>query len=132
MGAKKTIPPERLAEIERRILRAEAPADFAPELAKLWQKSERSLWDYVARVRKRLAARAAAAQLSPEADAELVRAMLLQTYRDARGDADRKAQVAAAHRYAEVTGCAAPRKVDVTSGGKPVALQVFVPAEDDP
>ena len=101
MGTRKTIPAARLAEIERRLLTAEAPADFVPELAAQWGKSTRSLWDYVARVRKRLADRAAAAKVSPEADAEIVRSMLLQTYRDARTDCDRKTQVAAAYRYAE-------------------------------
>ena len=33
MGTRKTIPAARLAEIERRLLTAEAPADFVPELA---------------------------------------------------------------------------------------------------
>lgn len=121
MGTRKTIPAARLAEIEKRLLSAEAPADFVPELAKTWGKSTRSLWDYVARVRKRLADRAAAAKVSPEADAEIVRALLLQTYRDARIDCDRKTQVAAAYRYAEVTGAKAAQKVDVTSGGQPFA-----------
>ena len=121
MGARKTIPRERLREIERRLLRAEAPADFVPELATLWEKSERSLWRYTERARARLAARAKAAQVSPEADAEIVRAMLLETYRDARGEGDRKTQVAAAYRYAEVTGAKRPQRVDVTSGGQPLA-----------
>jgi hypothetical protein len=109
------------------MLSAEAPADFVPELAKAWGKSTRSLWDYVARVRKRLADRAAAAKVSPEADAEIVRSMLLQTYRDARTDCDRKTQVAAAYRYAEVTGAKAAQKVDLTSGGQ--TLRVYLPDE---
>jgi len=128
MGARKTIPRERLREIERRLLRAEAPADFVPELATLWEKSERSLWRYTERARARLAARAKAAQVSPEADAEIVRAMLLETYRDARGEGDRKTQVAAAYRYAEVTGAKAAQKLDVTSGG--AALRIYLPDED--
>ena len=41
---------------------------------------------------------------------EIVRSMLLQTYRDARGDNDRKTQVAAAYRYAEVTGAKAAQR----------------------
>ena len=128
MGARKTIPRERLREIERRLLRAEAPADFVPELATLWEKSERSLWRYTERARARLAARAKAAQVSPEADAEIVRAMLLETYRDARGEGDRKTQVAAAYRYAEVTGAKAAQRLDVTSGG--AALRIYLPDED--
>jgi len=128
MGARKTIPRERLREIERRLLRAEAPADFVPELATLWEKSERTLWRYTERARARLAARAKAAQVSPEADAEIVRAMLLETYRDARGEGDRKTQVAAAYRYAEVTGAKAAQKLDVTSGG--AALRIYLPDED--
>ena len=128
MGARKTIPRERLREIERRLLRAEAPADFVPELATLWEKSERSLWRYTERARARLAARAKAAQVSPEADAEIVRAMLLETYRAARDEGDRKTQVAAAYRYAEVTGAKAAQKLDVTSGG--AALRIYLPDED--
>ena len=128
MGARKTIPRERLREIERRLLRAEAPADFVPELATLWEKSERTLWRYTERARARLAARAKAAQVSPEADAEIVRAMLLETYRDARGEGDRKTQVAAAYRYAEVTGAKAAQRLDVTSGG--AALRIYLPDED--
>lgn len=124
---KKSIPPERLNQIERRLLRAEAPAEIVCELSKAWEKSERSLWDYVARVRKRLAERAKAAQVSPEADAEIVRAMLLETYCDARADGDRKTQVAAAYRYAEVTGAKAPSKVDVTSNGASVAINLVWP-----
>jgi hypothetical protein len=38
--------------------------------------------------------------------------------------------VAAARTLAEVTGVAAPRKVDITSGGQPV--QVYIPAEREP
>lgn len=117
---KKAIPRERLAEIERRLLRAEAAADFVPELAALWMRSERSVWRYVARVRARLAERAKAARQSPEADAEIVRSMLLETYRSARTAKDRKVQVAAAYRYAEVTGAKSPQRVDLTTGGQPL------------
>lgn len=125
--AKTLIPPERLAEIERKLLNAEAAADFVPELAARWGRSERSLWDYVARVRARLAERAKAARVSPEADAEIVRSMLLETYRDARTAKDRKVQVAAAYRYAEVTGAKAAQKIDVTSGGASVAINLVWP-----
>ena len=53
--------------------------------------------------------------------------MLLETYRDARGEGDRKTQVAAAYRYAEVTGAKAPSKVDVTSNGASVAINLVWP-----
>ncbi len=127
MRTKKTIPRERLREIERRLLRAEAPADFVPELATAWKKSERTLWRYTERVRTSLAARARASMVSPEADAEIVRAMLLETYRAARTEGDRKTQVAAAYRYAEVTGAKAAQKLDVTSGGAAVAINLVWP-----
>lgn len=128
--AKKTIPLQQLAEIERRLCSAEAPAALVAELGPLWKKSRRTLWRYVARARARLAERAAAARVSPEADAEIVRAMLLETYRDARSEGDRKTQVAAAYRYAEVTGAKAPQKVDVTSGG--AAITIYLPQKRDP
>lgn len=122
VGTRKTIPPERLAEIERRMLRAEAPADFVPELAKLWNRSERSVWDYTARVRKRLAARAKV--IDPDTDREQIRAMLLRAYRTAEAGTERgpdaKGMVAAARTLAEVTGVSAPRKVDITTAGKPI------------
>ena len=115
----------RLDVIETRLLGAEAPADFVPELSKAWGKHKRQVWRYVARVRARLAERAQASAISPEADAEIIRAMLLDAYRTARTGGekgpDAKGMVAAARALADVTGVTAPRRVDVTSGGKPLA-----------
>lgn len=120
--ARNTIPSAWLTEIERRILRAEAPADFVPELSKAWGRVPRQVWRYVARVRARLAERAKAHD--PAADAEMIRAMLLRAYQRAEAGTERgpdaKGMVAAAKTLADVTGVAAPRKVDVTSGGKPI------------
>jgi len=127
VSTKKTIPTARLAEIERRLLSAEAAADFVPVLAAQWGRSRRSIWGYVARVRKHLSDRAAASKLSPEADAEIVRSMLLETYREARAEGDRKTQVVAAYRYAEVTGAKSAQRLDVTSGGKALASVVILP-----
>lgn len=121
----RTIPSAWLDEIERRLLRAEAPADFVPELARQFGRHKRKVWDYVAKVRARLAARAKAAD--PEADREIVRAMVLDTYRSARDEGDRKAQAQAAKLYSDVTGAAAPSRVDVTSGGQRLAL--YLPDE---
>ena len=115
----------RLDHIEGRLLAAEAPADFVPDLARAWGISRRHVWRYVARVRARLAERARASGISPEADAEIIRAMLLDAYRTARAGGekgpDAKGMVAAARALADVTGVTAPRRVDVTSGGKPLA-----------
>lgn len=116
--ARNTIPSAWLDEIERRILRAEAPADFVPELAKLWGRGRRQTWKYVAKVRARLAERAKAHD--PEADRETVRAMVLETYRTARDEGDRKAQVSSVKLFADLTGANAPKKIDVTSGGQPL------------
>lgn len=118
--ARNTIPSAWLDEIERRILRAEAPADFVPELAKLWGRGRRQTWKYVARVRARLAERAKAHD--PEADREAVRSMVLETYRAARDEGDRKAQVSSAKLFADITGANAPKKIDVTSGGQPIEI----------
>lgn len=115
----------RLDIIEQRLLAAEAPADFVPELARAWGKGKRQTWRYVARVRARLAERAQASRISPDADAEVIRGMLLEAYRVARVGNDRgpdpKGMVAAAKALADVTGVTAPRKVDVTTAGKPVS-----------
>jgi hypothetical protein len=121
--AKSRINPAWLDEVERRMLRGEAPADFVPELAATFKRHKRKVWNYVALVRKRLAERAKAHD--PDADREMIRALLLNAYRTAevghpeRGS-DAKGMVSAAKTLAEVTGVAAPRKVDVTSGGKPL------------
>ena len=127
------IPPERLDEIERRILHAEAPADFVPELAKQWGRSKRRVWDYVRRVRARLAERAKSAD--PEADRETVRAMALHAYRTAEAGhpskgPDAKGMVAAAKLFGDITGTLAPKKIDLTSGGS--AVQIFLPVEKEP
>lgn len=126
------IPSAWLDEIERRILRAEAPADFVHELAAKWGRHVRNVWRYVAKVRERLAERAKSH--SPEADAELIRALLLNAYRTAEAGGekgpDAKGMVAAAKTLADVTGVSAPRKVDITSGGAP--LQIYSPAEREP
>lgn len=115
----KTIPTGRLAEIERRILAAEAPGDFVPELAAKWNRTRRSVWTYVARVRTRLAERAKA--VDPEADRETVRAMVLETYRLAREGTedgpDTRGMVAAAKLFGEITGAVAPKRFEVTGKG---------------
>lgn len=125
-----TYPKAWLDEIEQRILRAEAPADFVPDLARVWKRTRRQVWRYVAKVRARLAERAKAHD--PEADRELVRALLLNAYRTAEaGSADKgpdaKGMVAAAKTLADVTGIAAPKRVDLTSGG--AALKIYLPDE---
>lgn len=115
----KTIPTGRLDEIERRILAAEAPGDFVPELAKKWSRTKRSIWSYVARVRAKLAERAKA--VDPEADRETVRAMALETYRLAREGTedgpDTRGMVAAAKLFGEITGAVAPKRFEVTGKG---------------
>ncbi|HEX4936990.1 MAG TPA: hypothetical protein VFV33_27600 [Gemmatimonadaceae bacterium] len=128
--ATKPIPAAWLDEIEQRILRAEAPADFVPELAKRFGRHKRKVWGYVAKVRARLAERAKAHD--PEADREQIRALLLRAYRTAEvgGDKgpDAKGMVAAAKTLADVTGVAAPRKIDILTGGEP--LRLYLPDEE--
>ncbi len=125
----KTIPTGRLAEIERRILAAEAPGDFVPELAAKWNRTRRSVWTYVARVRTRLAERAKAAD--PDADRETVRAMVLTAYRTAQAGGesgpDAKGMVAATKLFAEVTGIVGPRRIEL-SGPAGAAIQHAVAA----
>jgi hypothetical protein len=128
--ARRPIPEAWLAEIETRILRAEAPADFVPDLARQFGRHKRKVWDYVARVRARLAERAKAHD--PEADREQIRALLLRAYRTAEigGEKgpDAKGMVAAAKTLADVTGVMSPKKLDVTSGGSKVAAVFILPA----
>lgn len=130
--ARERIPTAWLDEIEHRILSAHAPADFVPELSAVFGRSRRRVWEYVRRVRLRLAARAK--EVDPDADREMIRAMLLNAYRRAETGGmkgpDAKGMVAAARTLAEVTGVAAPRRVDITSGGK--AITVYAPEEREP
>lgn len=125
-----TYPKAWLDEIETRILRAEAPADFVPELAVQWNRTRRQVWRYVAKVRARLVERAKAHD--PDADREQIRSMLCRAFRKADGGGDAKGMVAAAKALADVTGITAPRKVDVTSGGEKVALTIYAPPEQEP
>jgi len=126
------IPPERLTEIEERMLRAEAPANFIPELRDAWgMRSTRQLWRYVAIVRARLAERAKSRAISPEADAELVRALALETYRIARAGTekgpDTKGMAAAVRLLAEMTGNVGPRRVEISGpNGGPVQTHAAV------
>lgn len=129
--ARTRIPPARLDEIERRLLAAEAAADFVPELATLWGKGKRTVWRYVAIVRARLAERAQSRAIAPEADAELVRALALETYRVARTGnekgSDTKGMAAAVRLLAEMTGNVGPRRVEISGpNGGPVQTHAAV------
>ena len=118
--AKRPIPAAWLDEIEERILRAEAPADFVKELAQKFGRHHRKVWGYVARVRARLAERAKAHD--PAADAEQIRSLLLRAYRTAEKDCDAKGMVSAAKTLADVTGVTAPKKIDHTSNGETIGV----------
>lgn len=132
--ASRPIPQAWLTEIEERILRGEAPGDFVRELAKKFERHPRKIWNYVAKVRARLAERAKAQD--PDADREMIRALLLNAYRTAEvgGEKgpDAKGMVAAARTLAEVTGVAAPRKVDITTAGQQIGLTIYAPVEKEP
>jgi len=114
----RAIPRERLDEVERRILRAESSHDIERECSALWGTTRRNIRRYVAIVRRRLGDRVR--DIAPEADGAQVRAMLEAAYRVANEDRDAKGMVAAARTLADVTGVAAPRKVDITTAGKPL------------
>lgn len=120
------IPPERLDEVERRLLRVDSTRDIERECSVAWGTTRRNIRRYIALARKRIAARAAA--VTPEQYSAQVVTMIEDAYRTARDEHDPKAMVAAARTLAEVTGVAAPRKVDLTSGGAP--LKLYLPDED--
>lgn len=122
------IPAGRLDEVEKLILQVESTSTIERDLSALWGISRRHVRRYVSIVRRRLGERAKSS--TPEADAAQVREMLESAYRVASAGRDAKGMVAAARTLAEVTGVAAPRKVDITSGGQPV--QVYIPAEREP
>lgn len=136
------IPPERLAEVRRRLLAAEAPADIERELSKEWFRTERQIRSYITIVRRQMAEEAK--QNDPGADLEISRAMLLAAFRTAKtgttrtvctsngtstttNEPDPHAMVNAAKMYAQITGAAAPTKIkhDVGDGLAGLIGQAF-------
>ena len=122
VGEGSRIPPERLDEVERRLLGAQAPRRIEVELAALYGVTRRQVRTYLLVVRKRLAKNAASRD--PAVDAEIAREMLLDAYSTARTGGEHGpnpgAMVQAARVYAEITGALKPQRVDITSGGKPI------------
>ncbi len=126
---RKVIPIERLVEVEKRLLRVEHPPQIERELSKQWGITRNGVRRYISLVRKRLVE--AFQATPPEEHAQRVEGMLLEAYRVALEERDAKAMVAVAKTLAEVTGVKAPSKVDITSGGAPLAAVVLLPALDD-
>lgn len=114
------IPPERLAEVERRILLVESAPDIERECSKAWAITRRQVRNYIAIVRRRLGDRVK--DLAPEADAAQARSMIEAAFRMARGNGDAKGMVAAAKTFADVTGVTAPKKFDHTSNGETIGV----------
>lgn len=126
----RVIPKERLFEVEKRILRVESAPDIERECSAMWSITRRQVRTYIAIVRRRLGERLR--DLTPEADAAQVRAMLEAAYRLAVDERDAKGMVAAARALGDIAGVSAPRKVDLTTAGQPMSLVVYVPAEVEP
>lgn len=126
---KKTMPLARLEEVERRLLAVEHPPDIERSLSKEWGVTRRTVRSYISVVRRRLAA--AFKAIPPEQHAAKVGHMLDEAYRTARSNKDAKGMVAAARTLSELTGTKAPTKVDVTSGGAPVAVTLVWPDARD-
>lgn len=114
--------PERLDEVERRLLAAQSPRRVEVECAALWGITKRTARRYVTIVRRRLAKHAASRD--PSVDGEIAREMLLDAFATAKAGGDHGpnagAMVQAARAYAEITGAAQPQRVDITSGGKAI------------
>lgn len=127
--AKRTIPQERYVEVERRLLRIEHPPQIERDLAAAWGLHRRTVRMYITVVRRKLVD--AFKSTPPEEHAQRVEGMLLEAYRVAASQGDAKAMVMVAKTLAEVTGVKAPARVDVTSGGAPLAAVVLLPALDD-
>lgn len=126
---KKVIPIERWVEVEKRLLRVEHPPQIERELAREWKITRGAVRRYITAVRRRLVE---AYEATPPAEhAHRVEGMLLEAYRVAASQGDAKAMVMVAKTLAEVTGAKAPSRVDVTSGGAPLAAVVLLPALDD-
>lgn len=113
-------PPERLEEVERRLLAAQAPRRIERELSAQYGVTRRQVRTYLSVVRKRLAKYAKSRD--PMVDGEIAREMLLDAFETAKVGGEHgpnaSAMVQAARAYAEITGAAQPQRVDITSGGK--------------
>lgn len=121
-GEGSRVPPERLDEVERRLLAAEAPRRIERDLSALYGVTRRQVRTYLSVVRKRLAK--VARSRDPVVDGEIAREMLLDAFATAKLGGEHGpnagAMVQAAKAYAEITGAAQPQRVDITSGGKAI------------
>lgn len=128
------IPKERIDRVEQLILSLRAPVDFVPELAAEWQRSTRQVWTYVRIARARIAERARA-NVAPEADREVAKRMVIEAFGAAKiggvNGPNAAAMVAAAKVYAELTGAAAPQKVELSGKGVLATVAVYLPPEDN-
>lgn len=137
MAGKRVIPRERIELTERLFLAGKSRPSIIRRVCKDFGVTARTARNYLARVETRLAGLP-----RPPAEASFQRAesMLLDAFAKARSavkvvtwvDGDKKesrimpapdtgTMVTAAWRVAELHGVTAPQKVDLTSGGKPIA-----------
>lgn len=146
----KKIARERLDLVEKLYLAGRSRRYITDQVINRWKVTGRTARRYIAVVEKRLAA---LPKPPPEATFQRVEAMLLETYDLARNGVQRivvsggkgepshveeypEANVGVmatvAQRLADLHGVAAPRGVDLTTGGKPLALTIYAPPEKDP
>jgi len=137
-AGKRLIPRERLDLAEELYLAGKSRQRIARVLCEKFGVSARTARDYIARVEAKIAA---LPKPPPEAAFQRAEAMLLEAYELARSAVKRIAvsqgagvgavveefpeanvgvMANVAYRLAELHGVAAPQKVDLTSGGKPL------------
>jgi hypothetical protein len=137
-AGKKLIPRERLDLAEEMFLAGKSRQRIARVLCEKFGVSARTARDYIARVEAKIAA---LPKPPPEAAFQRAEAMLLEAYELARDgmkrivvsqgqglpskveefpEANVGVMATVATRLAELHGVAAPQKVDITSGGKPL------------
>lgn len=146
----RVIDPERLAMVEGMYLSGKSRPRIVNAVCEKYKITTRQARNYLAVVEKRLGE---LPRPSPEATAQRVEAMLLETYDLARNSVQRlvvsqgkglpsvvqeypQANVGVmatvAVRLGDLHGATAARKLDVTSGGEKVPLAIYVPAEKEP
>lgn len=133
----RTIPRERLDEVERRYLRGEDEREIQRELAVQYKITRRQVRNYLELVKKKLAEQVKS--VSPDEGRARVEGLLLNAYRLAsigspKFGPDSRGMVAAAKHLGDLYGSFAPKKHELTGAdGGPIATTarvVLLPALD--
>lgn len=132
---KRKIPSGRLPRVEKMYLSGSCERDIVDALSVEWDVTHRTIRNYLARVRDKLAK---LPKITPEAARARIESMLLDTYAIAKAGTekgpDAKSMVAAVSRLGELDGVLGTRRMEISGkDGGPLTIQqvVLMPALED-